>query len=69
MIPKDSEKGPIDLWLDGFEFPGLPKSANEVYKVKGKIIRSRDSHRQALNGLISWLKYSDSLTWAARNET
>lgn len=35
VIPADSEKGPIDIWLDGFEFPGLPKAADEVYKVKG----------------------------------
>lgn len=35
VIPKDSEKGPIDIWLDGFEFPDLPKGPNEVYKVKG----------------------------------
>lgn len=35
VIPSDSEKGPIDIWLDGFEFPGMPKGANEVYKVKG----------------------------------
>ena len=45
MIPADSEKGPIDIWLDGFEFPGLPKGPNEVYKVKGtywiNLLRSR----------------------------
>ena len=35
VIPNDSEKGPIDIWLDGFEFPDLPKGADEVYKVKG----------------------------------
>ena len=35
VIPADSEKGPIDIWLDGFEFPDMPKGADEVYKVKG----------------------------------
>lgn len=35
VIPNSSEKGPIDIWLDGFEFPDLPKGPDEVYKVKG----------------------------------
>ncbi|KAL5264148.1 hypothetical protein ACHWQZ_G005283 [Mnemiopsis leidyi] len=38
VIPADSEKGPIDIWLDGFEFPDLPKGPDEVYKVKGTAI-------------------------------
>lgn len=38
VISKDSEKGPIDIWLDGFEFPDLPKGADEVYKVKGTAV-------------------------------
>jgi len=38
VIPADSEKGPIDIWLDGFEFPDLPKKAGEVYKIKGTAI-------------------------------
>lgn len=40
VVSKDSEKGPIDIWLDGFEFPDLPKGADEVYKVKGTEIGS-----------------------------
>jgi len=35
VVSASGEKGPIDIWLDGFEFPGLAKADGEVYKVKG----------------------------------
>jgi len=44
VIDADSEKGPIDMWLDGFQLPDLPKTAAQVYRIKGTAVGEEGPH-------------------------
>ena len=41
IVDKNSEKGPLDMWLDGFQFPDLPKSEDQVYRIRGTQVGER----------------------------